>query len=440
MPCLSCKNFNLLAIRNKVIELLKKVTQISGVKAMYILLFFGYSLIVYIFSDFISKMRIASWSMGNSISNYIFFCATSSDDETFAECFSQVILSRCMEAYFCFHMILFAISFFIQNESPRSPFVLFHDGYWFFKIVLVTLLSTMTFLLPTWVHTVFNYLAAAGAVLFYLYTLISFLNFAAIFNVKMVNKVNTKRCLDPYVVLLLGSSVLAFSLMFILSIFTFVKFTSISTGKGTCKSKVYNGLFTALNMVISIISTIISMLPRVREYKPTSGIFQSSVVAAYTSYLLFTAITSQPCSELNGCWEVTDCADNSSLMSNYDWMSFLGIFFTVAVVAYQAYRNSNEISETSIIDDHLPDQADTLTGKIQKRYVYWKFHMAMCVATLFMLQNLSDWSVFKYNPPRVETGKYAFFVKGTVCFLCHILYIWTLVAPIIFPKRNFSNI
>ncbi|EDR30187.1 membrane protein PB1A10.07C, putative [Entamoeba dispar SAW760] len=367
------------------------------------------------------------------VMNSIFPCSDSS-------CIAYVCLTRLMEAYFFYHFTLFLMSFFIQNDNESNLLIHFHDYEWGFKFCYINVLITIIFVLPLWFHRVFYWISIIGAILFILYSLISFLNFAAVLNIKLVNKVDPGRRFDPYVVLLISISFLSFSFSLGVSLFILIRFSHSATSAGTCASKFWNILFTLFNLLLSVIGTVASLLPIVREYKPTSGIFQSSIVSAYTAYLLLNAILSLPCSEKNGCWIVTDCQENSALISNYDFTSFLGIFFTIAVIAYQTYRNSTEISETSFIDDKLPDETDSLTGEVHGRYCFWKFHVTFCIASLFMLQNMVDWSIFKTNPARVEIGHYAFFFKIGVSVLCHLLYIWTLLAPALFPNRNFSKI
>ncbi|BFU18762.1 TMS membrane protein/tumor differentially expressed, putative [Entamoeba histolytica HM-1:IMSS-B] len=363
----------------------------------------------------------------------IFSCSNSS-------CIAYVCLTRLMEAYFFYHFTLFLMSLFIQSDNENSLLIHFHDHEWGFKFCYINILIIIVFVFPLWFHYIFYWVSVIGASLFILYSLISFLNFAAVLNNKLVNKVNPDRRFDPYVFLLIFISFLSFSFSLGISLFILIQFSHSATSAGTCASKFWNIIFTSFNLLLSVIGTVVSLLPIVREYKPNSGIFQSGIVSAYTAYLLLDAILSLPCSEKNGCWTVTDCQESTALISNYDVTSFLGIFFTIAVIAYQTYRNSTEISEMSFIDDKLPDKIDNLTGEIHRRYCFWKFHATFCIASLFMLQNMTDWSVFKTNPARVETGYYAFFFKIGICVLCHLLYIWTLLAPALFPNRNFSKI
>lgn len=49
--------------------------------------------------------------------------------------------------------------------------------------------------------------------------------------------------------------------------------------------------FITFNLILCLIATIISLLPKVQEFNPTSGILQSSFVSLYVMYLTWSAMS-----------------------------------------------------------------------------------------------------------------------------------------------------
>jgi hypothetical protein len=55
-----------------------------------------------------------------------------------------------------------------------------------------------------------------------------------------------------------------------------------------------NTYFIVVNLVLVLVHSITAILPKIQEATPRSGVFQSSVLGVYTTYLIASAIASQP--------------------------------------------------------------------------------------------------------------------------------------------------
>ena len=55
-----------------------------------------------------------------------------------------------------------------------------------------------------------------------------------------------------------------------------------------------NVAFVTINLILVILQSIISIHPKIQENNPRSGIFQSSIMGLYTTYLVGSAISSEP--------------------------------------------------------------------------------------------------------------------------------------------------
>jgi len=71
-------------------------------------------------------------------------------------------------------------------------------------------------------------------------------------------------------------------------------------------------------------------------------------------------------------------------------------------------------------------------------YNYSLFHFMFVLATLYAMMTLTNW----YQPAKdfsTYNNNYAsLWVKITSSWICVILYIWTCLAPALFPDRDFS--
>jgi hypothetical protein len=102
---------------------------------------------------------------------------------------------------------------------------------------------------------------------------------------------------------------------------------------------------------------------------------------------------------------------------------------------------STLLDDTSVTDDkdeeksqqHVyDDEKDSVT------YNYSLFHFMFVLATLYAMMTLTNW----YQPAKdfstYNNNLASLWVKITSSWICIILYIWTCVAPALFPDRDFS--
>ena len=74
-------------------------------------------------------------------------------------------------------------------------------------------------------------------------------------------------------------------------------------------------------------------------------------------------------------------------------------------------------------------------------YSYSFFHFMFMIAVFYLMLVLTDW----WNADPTEEGlksssfsKTSLWVKITSSWICYLIYCWTLVAPAIFPDRDFG--
>lgn len=80
-----------------------------------------------------------------------------------------------------------------------------------------------------------------------------------------------------YKFLLIGSTIIAFCFVFVVTVLLYVYFVP-----SKCQ---LNAFFVTFNLILTIAFTVISIMETVREKNPRAGLFQSAILAVYTTYL-----------------------------------------------------------------------------------------------------------------------------------------------------------
>ena len=61
----------------------------------------------------------------------------------------------------------------------------------------------------------------------------------------------------------------------------------------------------------------------------------------------------------------------------------------------------------------------------------------MCLASVYLCMVFSNWSAVEVGQ-ELKGGEFAFWVRVAACLGTILLYLWTMVAPTVFPNRNFE--
>lgn len=181
------------------------------------------------------------------------------------------------------------------------------------------------------------------------------------------------------------------------------------------------------NLIFALVATVVSVLPAVREYQPTTGLVQSSLVALYVSYLSWTAISSDPDSNFVGSNRIS----SNALLT-------LSLVLFIASVLYSVFSSTIIRRVQGSDDEHQYNEKTSAEMNDTPEYNYSYLHLLLLLACLYVTMTLTSWLKSTSDIHEFTKNRSAFWVKASSGWLCYAIYIWTCIAPCLMPDRDFS--
>jgi len=195
------------------------------------------------------------------------------------------------------------------------------------------------FFVPNVVFIGFGWISLIGSAAFILVQLILLVDFAHSWNESWVKKYVESDGSNVWTFALLGSTIAMYSISLVLSIIMYLYFL----GDGCT----INTVFITVNLVLNLCVSLLSIYPYLQERNPRIGLLQSAVVCVYTTYLIWSALASEPASMK--CSSLT----LGSTTSGDVFSLFFGVFVTFIALIYAALRVSSsgdELSNTTSVE------------------------------------------------------------------------------------------
>ncbi|KAM3966762.1 serine incorporator TMS1 isoform 2-T2 [Aphomia sociella] len=341
----------------------------------------------------------------------------------------------------CLFFVLMAL-ITIGAKSSKDPRAGIQNGFWGIKYLLVIGGIIGAFFIPegqfasTWM--VFGMI---GGFCFIVIQLILIIDFAHTWAEKWVSNYEESESRGWYAALLCAM-LACFALALTGVVLLYVFYTKSS---GCDLSK----FFISFNLILVVIASGISILPSVQEHQPRSGLLQSSVVSLYVIYLTWSALTNASAA----------CNGVTGGQSSFDKQSIIGLIIWACSVLYSSIRTASSSSKITMSEHILAKEGsagyDSIEGadggeagrggdepKVFDNeaegvtYSWTFFHVVFALATLYIMMTLTNW----YNPSSElsKENMASMWIKITSSWMCVGLYIWTLVAPALFPNREFN--
>uniref|UniRef100_A0A8C1WMW3 Serine incorporator 5 n=1 Tax=Cyprinus carpio TaxID=7962 RepID=A0A8C1WMW3_CYPCA len=349
----------------------------------------------------------------------------------------------------CFGMACFFFFFSVFTIRVRTSTgcrAAVHNGFWFFKFVALLACCAGGFFLPNQEKflEVWRYVGAFGGFLFIIIQLMLLVQFAHRWNQNWSSGVKYNKIW--YAALALVTLVL-----FSVAVGALVFMIMFYTDPEAC---FLNKLFLGVNGGLCFVVSLLAISPCIQTFQPTSGLLQSAIISVYVMYLTFSALASKPVEmvERNGK-NVTVCVFpyKSGLQSDTNIVTGVGtailfgcILYSCLLVVKKKYYSSLKRVFFFIYFPEDYDDEKTAGGqnvKYDERdgtiYSYCYFHFVFFLGSLYVMMTVTNW--FHYENAKIERlleGSWSvFWIKMASCWVCLFLYMWTLVVPMLFPKR-----
>jgi len=368
-----------------------------------------------------------------------------------------------------FHFILTLVMIRVNSTLDKRHEL--QHSWWIVKVPVLLLLMVGSFFIPNDVFVPYGWIALIGSGIFVLIQLVLLVDFAHSWTEKWVaNYEETKsKC---WAGALVGVSVVLYVFAIALSIVMYIFFTE------NPRQCWFNPMFITVNLLLCFALTVFSIHPKVQEKNPRIGLLQSAVVTGYSTYLIWSSLSSEPSNK--GCSKFpsflpsntsgTDSASNGGAAGGGTAL-FLGVLFTFLALIYSAMRVSSEhdtlrgkstdkeakkklLSEDEKEEKEEEEKEALEVGETESTeeeddkpaYNYSFFHFTFLLASMYLGMVLTNWQSVSAvtgeevgNTILVDQGMAAVWVKVISSWLTLLLYLWTMIAPILFPNRQFFS-
>ncbi|KAL7933821.1 serine incorporator domain-containing protein [Trichoderma chlorosporum] len=384
------------------------------------------------------------------------------------QCYGWLAAHRINFALGLLHLIFAGLLFGVR--SSKSPRAAIQNGYWGPKIIAWLALIVMSFLIPDKFFMFWgNYVSFAAAMLFLILGLILLVDLAHTWAEYCLGQIEeTDSRFWRFV--LIGSTLGMYLASIAMTVVQYIFFA-----QGNCAM---NQTAITVNLILWLIISVVSINPTVQEYNPKAGLAQAAMVAVYCTYLTMSAVSMEP--------DDKNCNPLVRAQGTRTTSVVIGAIVTMLTVAYTTTRAATQslglggngdgirlpeddehdlvtqqpmdrremraealrraVEEGSLPADALLSDDESDDGgdhahddeRSSTQYNYSMFHIIFFLATAWVSTLLTlNYEESTRDGQFATVGRTygASWVKIVSAWICHGMYIWTLVAPILLPER-----
>ena len=346
-------------------------------------------------------------------------------------CSGTVAVYRVSFGLVVFHILLSLIMIRVRTYGDFR--VSLQDGWWSFKAFFLVGIILAAFWIPNSFFAVYGWFALIGAAFFLLCQVVLLIEFAYSLSSTWWNKYQDEEN-NLYYGLLWGILIICYGLSLVGTILMFVFYHGCDE----------NIVFITFNFVFCLVLSALSCLPQVQEHNPQSGIAQAAIVTLYTTYLTYSALTSQP---------HEDCNPYIQNDGTYNAATIIGLIFALISIGYASFSvaaqigySSPEDNETALLPHEQLQQNteddDEPSDEEPVGYNFSIFHLIFVLGSFYLAMVLTNWQLFSVGHEngnaQVDTGVGPVWVKIATSWVSLLIYLWTMIAPCLFPDRDFG--
>lgn len=415
-------------------------------RLMYAISFFVMSMIAWVFHAY-SKQLLDKIPVLQRCSE------TAAQEGQQVLCYGTLAVYRISFVLVVFHLILAVMMIGVKYKGDARTGI--QDGWWLIKLAFLVLGSVGVFFIPNPFFEVFGWIALVASGIFIIIQLLLFIDFAHSWAEKWIGNLEESEDGDRrWFWALMGATgvlyLICIALVIVMSYF-------FASDPAACQANV---AFISINVILCFAIGILSIHPRVQESSPKSGLLQAAFISTYATYLVFSAMMSST----DSCNPWQSQIESSGTTNASNISIAIGAAFTVVAVCYTTIRAASTVGEVVKMEDEVAplvkaengehegsDVKSTLAAteadathsdpKEPVTYNFTKFHIIFALGAFYIAMLMSDWTTVYdagQSSASVDSGLASVWVKIVSGWICIGIYIWTLVAPIIFPDRDFS--
>ncbi|KAM3347681.1 hypothetical protein ACQJBY_021550 [Aegilops geniculata] len=285
-----------------------------------------------------------------------------------------------------------------------------HSEWWPVKIALWMALTAVPFFAPSPLIQLYGKVAHFGAGAFLVIQLISVTRFITWLNDCCRSELNLKRC--HMQVLVVSIVTYVGSILGIVLMYVWYAPTS------ACK---LNILFITVTLALVQLMTFVSVNSKVK-----AGYLAPGLMGIYIVFLCWSAIRSEPHTEI--------CNRKAEVATSADWLNIASFVIAVIVVVAATFSTGIDSkciqfksAETESEDDDIP-------------YGFGFFHFVFAMGAMYFAMLFIGWNAHQEMEKwTIDVGWASTWVRVGNEWLAAITYIWMIVAPIVWKRRQVGS-
>ncbi|MCL7024252.1 hypothetical protein MKW94_001031 [Papaver nudicaule] len=305
---------------------------------------------------------------------------------------------------FIFYFIMFLTTAGTSKLHGRRDS--WHSGWWSAKIFLCIGLFVLPFFLPSTLIQLYGDIAHFGAGVFLLIQLISVISFITWLNDCCQSDKYAERCRIQ------------------VALVSFISYISCMCGiilmyiwyapEPGCLINIF---FITWTLVLLQLMTCVSVHPRIN-----GGFLTPGLMGLYVVFICWCAIRSEPATER--------CDRKAEAATKADWLSIIS--FVIAVISMVIATFSTGIDSKS-----FQFRKDELKNDNDVPYGYGFFHFVFAVGAMYFAMLLIGWNAHHTMQKwTIDVGWTSAWVRIVNEWLAACVYIWMLVAPLVWKHRQ----
>jgi len=343
----------------------------------------------------------------------------------------------------------------LNVKSSNDPRAGIQNGFWGIKYIIIIASMVAAFWIPEDTFgQVWMWFGLIGGFLFILIQLVLIIDFAHSWaeawysNYQEDDSKGWLAALLSFTGLMYSGTIAAIVLMFVYYTGEYV---------GQCK---LHEFFVSFNMLICVGLSVTSILPKVQEHMPQSGLLQSSMISLYIMYLTWSAVNSSKYIDCKPNFHPSNQTDVSTPKPDtdqnhpkFDTENIVGLIIWFLCVLYSSISSSKSSSASKLtgtdrvlLSNDDGSSGDAEAGNVRDNetdevaYSWSLFHIMFALATLYVMMTLTNW----YSPEssgdlsNYSSNPAAMWIKITSSWLAAAIYLWTMIAPAVLVDRDFG--